>query len=192
SPWIAHTIAVRPALGVNSEVGLKKQAVVQAHFDAQGDLTAALAALVEAETLEEDETQDIRFVFDMYEAVGRWYPIVAAVFPDKATRGWMSIEDLARVQIEGDGTLNGWTNYVTSMLSPSQGKFPDDVPGRNTTEKIQVYATRLFDLFGGEATQNRFTADLQAHADAGSDADLQGAAQFLTEQSDFDLETGNI
>src|SRR5690606_26339122 len=61
-----------------------------------------------------------------------------------------------------------------------------------TTEKIQVYATRLFDLFGGEATQNRFTADLQAHADAGSDADLQGAAQFLTEQSDFDLETGNI
>ena len=50
-----------------------------------------VASLVAAGSLTATEGENLTFVFEMYDKVGRYYPIVASVYPDKALRGWKTI-----------------------------------------------------------------------------------------------------
>jgi hypothetical protein len=185
SVWVAGTIAISP--GALSQAS-KRQAVASAHFDTQGDFEDLLTLLQQNPIFSALDLENLRFVFEMYDRVSRYYPIVASVFASKATRGWHTIADLATV------SLSDWiafalasTNF-TGPFPPPTG-FPGDVPGNNANDRAAVYGQRLFDLFGGASPQNRFVA---AFTQSPPNSGLQQIAQFLQENPSFKLESSNI
>ncbi|AUX48445.1 hypothetical protein SOCE26_099790 [Sorangium cellulosum] len=184
SEWVAQTIGVRANNAVDTPIKVKKEALIGAHFDNLGELSELLSALVDDEVLTEQEAEDITFVFEMYEKVGRYYPIVAAVYPDKSTKGWRTVEDLATVPLESDDASR-WTNYAMQSSAYNAGRYPGDVPGPES-QKVYVYARRLYDLFGKVSPQRRFTARMQ-----GAPA-FAAVRQFLTDNPEFSLEKGDL
>ena len=184
--WVAQTIAVRA-----SEAVPKKTAVTSAHFDNPGSFADLIQALRDTNKLTAGEAENLTFVFELYDKVGNYYPVVAAVYPDKAARGWKTIADLASVKLDGAVLPEkDWVDYVRDSKSFNVGQLPGDVPGRDDSEKEQTYAQRLFDLFGDTSTQVRFVDTLE-QATSGN-PDLGPAGAFLAANPEFDLEHGNI
>jgi hypothetical protein len=170
-----------------------RRKIVDANFDNQGDFEAVLKELTTTPTptptLTGFEAENLRFVFAMYDAVDRWYPIVKATYFAKGTAGWHSISDLAKVTVDGPSSPN-WYSLVYSSLSYSAGRFPGDVPGQGTnSDRARVYAVRLFERFGGVSPQTRFTSTFQATSPTGP---MQAVATFLGQYPTFDLESSNV
>lgn len=189
--WVSQTVAIRP--GIASGAG-KRQLVAGANFDNQGSFHAMVNALVSAGSLTAAEGENLIFVFDLYDKVGRFYPIVAAVYPDKAAKGWKTIADLGAVPLN-DTTVagvfqKGWVTYASIAAGINGGVFPGDIPGRTSSEKAGVYGARLFALFGVAGQQNRFSAGLQQAAT--TDPTLQPISSFLAANPTFALESTNI
>lgn len=180
--WVAQTIAIRP--------GVLAETVVAATYDAGGSLTEAVKTLQAAGTITDKQEKDLRFVFEMYEKVGRYYPIVAAVYPDKAVRQWETIADLATVARDITAAGSGWLQYANASKYYNAGNWPGDVPGRSDAEKGQVYAERLYQLFGASSPQTRFNSDLEAAA--ATDPTLTPVVTFISQHGDFDIATTNI
>jgi hypothetical protein len=188
--WVAQTIAIKPSpVFVPSA---KKELVVNAYFDAQGSLQAALATLVSATTLTQPEADNVTFVFEMYEAASRYFPIVAAVYPRKATTGWKTIRDLASVPLEAATGSDHWIAYAFNSLSFSNAQFPADIQGSNNDDKGRVYAARLQQTFGGVGPQEAFSAELTVAANATPALGLGPVRDFLAAQPTFSLETTNV
>jgi|GEM_PF-2733320 len=187
--WVAATLGVRGAI---QSTAAKREDVVEAHFDSQGSFENLLAALATNPLFTPTDLENLRFVFELYERVGRYYPIVASVYAKKGQTGatWKTIQDLAAVPLEGGVNGVDWLAFANNSQSFSQGTFPADVGGNTSTEKARVYATRLFELFRSTGTQQAFASDV-AQA-AGSDAVLQEVATFLGTTTDFDLDRTNI
>lgn len=184
---VTVTLAIRE--GSISLAG-KREAVVEAHFNHQGSFDELVTALEASGTITGPDAQNLRFVFELYERVGRYYPIVAAVYAQKDEQGWLTIGDLASVPFEATGTQNHWVAYALSSQSFSNGTFPLDVPGNTADEKARVYAARLFELFREAAAQEGFATDLTEAA--GSDPVLQEIVDFLSANPTFDLERTNV
>ncbi len=184
--WVAETVAVRP--GIASGLP-KRQLVASANFDNQGSFDALVTSLVATGQLTPLDGENLTFAFDLYHKVGGFYPIVAAVYADKATRGWHTTADLGTVTLN-DGPLKGWVTYANIAAGINAGVFPGDVPGRTPSEKAGVYGARLFALFSTVGQQNRFTASLQ-QAPAGNQG-LTDATKFLTDNPTFTLQDTNI
>ncbi|WP_437943248.1 neuraminidase-like domain-containing protein [Sorangium sp. So ce281] len=183
--WVAQTVGIRGIDAADRPNRAKKEALIGAHFDNLGELPGLLAALVDDEVLTEQQAEDVTFVFEMYEKVGRYYPIVAAVYASKASSGWRTIEDLATVTL--DGAHPNWTDFASSSTSYNNGRYPGDVPGFNgTSGQGAVYARRLYDLFGKLSPQRRFVSRIQGTTT------LVAVRQFLTDHPDFSLEKGDI
>lgn len=167
----------------------KRQAVVSAHFSHPNSFTDLLTELA-AQGFTPSELEDLTFVFEMYERVGHYFPIVAAVYGRKQGQGWKTIADLATVPVDG-GTYNeDWENYVSRSLSFSQGKLPADVPGSSYDERKMVYAERLHAIFGNTGPVERFTDELKDAV--GSHPELGVVDTFLDDHPDFDLERTNV
>lgn len=179
--WVAATVGIREGL---VSFSAKREAVVRQYFDHQGTFAELVAAVRLAGHIDANDEENLNFVFDLYEAVGRWYPIVAAVYGHKQTEGWNSIRDLAKV------SLADWIIYASE--AQSHGGFPLDVPGSNGTDKANVYGTRLYELFRVSEPQDTFTDDLGASA--GSNPVIQEVADFLADPNfdDFDLDRTNV
>jgi hypothetical protein len=171
----------------------KRQKIAEAHFDNPGQFAALVAELVSDGVLDENnqEAEKLTFVFEMYDAVDRFFAIVAATYPHKATQGWKTIADLAKVPVD-DGTGENWRSYIFQSFSYSPYKLPADVPGAGDTSfaRVLTYARRLFERFGGLNPQNRFSSTLAANT--GGDAALQAVAGFLGATPKFDLESTNV
>ncbi|WP_441291589.1 neuraminidase-like domain-containing protein [Sorangium sp. KYC3313] len=183
--WLARTIGIQGLPAAENPFRAKKEALIGAHFDNLGELPGLLSALVDDEVLTEQEAEDVTFVFEMYEKAGRYYPIVAAVYANKASSGWRTIEDLATVTL--DGAHPNWTDFASSSTSYNDGRYPGDVPGFNGTYgQGAVYARRLYDLFGKLSPQRRFVSRMQG------EPDFAAVSQFLTDHPKFSLEKGNI
>ncbi|WP_437912582.1 neuraminidase-like domain-containing protein [Sorangium sp. So ce302] len=183
--WLTRTVGIQGLPAAENPFRAKKEALIGAHFDNLGELPGLLAALVDDEVLTEQQAEDITFVFEMYEKVGRYYPIVAAVYAYKASSDWRTIEDLATVTL--DGAHPNWTDFASSSTSYNDGRYPGDVPGFNSTYgQGAVYARRLYDLFGKLSPQRRFVSRIQGTPT------LVAVRQFLTDHPDFSLEKGDI
>ncbi|KYF55782.1 hypothetical protein BE08_14620 [Sorangium cellulosum] len=183
--WVAQTVGIRGIDAADRPNRAKKEALIGAHFDNLGELAEQLSALVDDEALTEPEAEDITFVFELYEKVDRYYPIVAAVYRYKASSSWRTIEDLATVPL--DGELPNWTAFASSSTSYNNGRYPGDVPGFNGAHgQGAVYARRLYDLFGKVSPQRRFVSRIQGTPT------LVAVRQFLTDHPDFSLEKGDI
>ncbi|WP_437780974.1 neuraminidase-like domain-containing protein [Sorangium sp. So ce1097] len=183
--WVAQTVGVRGIAAADRPNRAKKEALIGAHFDNLGELSGVLSALVDDEVLTEQEAEDITFVFEMYEKVGRYYPIVATVYKYKASSNWRTIEDLATVPL--DGELPNWTAFASSSTNYNDGRYPGDVPGFNGANgQGAVYARRLYDLFGKVSPQRRFVSRIQGTPT------VVAVRQFLTDHPDFSLEKGDI
>ncbi|WP_438017756.1 neuraminidase-like domain-containing protein [Sorangium sp. So ce315] len=183
--WQAQTIGIRRLPAAENPFRAKKEALIGAYFDNLGELSEVLATLVDDEVLTEQEAEDITFVFELYEKVGRYYPIVAAVYEYKASSGWRTIEDLATVTL--DGEIPNWTAFASSSTNYNDGRYPGDVPGFNGAYgQGAVYARRLYDLFGKVSPQRRFVSRIQGTTT------LVAVRQFLTDHPDFSLEKGDI
>ncbi|WP_437990437.1 neuraminidase-like domain-containing protein [Sorangium sp. So ce145] len=179
---MAQTIGILRMPAEQNPYRAKKEALIGAHFDNLGELAELLSALVDDEALTEQEAEDITFVFEMYEKVGRHYPIVASVYPHKSTQGWKTIEDLATVPLEGQ-VSNYWIYYA--MHAEPNGGYPGDLPGPGHSKAV-IYGRRLYELFGKVSPQRRFTARMQ-EAPA-----FAAVSQFLTDHPKFSLEKGNV
>ncbi|HYQ42767.1 MAG TPA: neuraminidase-like domain-containing protein [Polyangiaceae bacterium] len=171
----------------------KRKKIADANFDNQGDFEAMLKELTTTPTptptLTGFEAENLRFVFAMYDAADRWFPIVKATYFEKASAGWHSISDLAKVTVDGPSSPS-WYTLVYSSLSYSAGLFPGDVPGQGTnSDRARVYAVRLFERFGGVSPQTRFTSTFQATSPTGP---MQAVATFLGQYPTFDLENSNV
>jgi hypothetical protein len=182
--WAAGTIAIREGLLSASP---KREAIINAYFNYQGAFASLVASLVPS-VLTAGEAENLLFAFELYEKVGRYFPIVKAVYLKKGTQ-WHTIQDLAKVPIN-DGTAQCWYQYALDSLSWSQGTFPADVPGNTSSEKAMVYGTRLFELFQIAGAQQGFAADVAAAA--GSDTQLTHIATFLANTPAFDLDRTNV
>jgi hypothetical protein len=187
SVWVSGTIAVRA--GAVSQVA-KRDAVVRAHFDSQGSFDDLVSLLQQSTNpvFSSLDLENLRFVFEMYDKVNQYYPIVAAMYPSKATRGWKTIANLATV------TLTEWINFALSSQGftgpfPPPTGFPGDIPGSNSTERANVYGQRLFDLFAGFSPQNRFLA---AAVQSPPNPGLAQIVNFLQANPTFSLESSNI
>jgi hypothetical protein len=185
--WVAVSIVV--AQGTVSQAD-KREAVVSAHFDHQGSFAELIASLLDNDVISDPEAQNLTFVFELYDLVGRYYPIVAAVYARKADMGWTTVSDLTQVPLDGDPHGEDWYHYALAQLSYSEGTFPADVPGNNSDDRAHVYAARLFDLFHETAPQQSFAT--QITASAGSDPVMQELATFLGTATDFDLDRTNV
>ena len=188
STWVAATLGLRPT--ATNQLA-KRQAVVSAHFDSQGTFDDLVTLLQQNPTFSPQDLENLRFVFEMYDKVSRYYPIVAAVYPSKAGRGWKTIADLATV------SLADWTNFAgaSQAFVASSGNtappnlFPGDIPGITAADKAAVYGQRLLDLFGGFSPQSRFVA---AFTQSPPIPGLQQIAGFLQANPTFSLESSNI
>ncbi len=184
--WVADTIGIGP--GTMSQAQ-KREAVASAHFDHPGSFAELLIAL-KAGGFSDDELENLTFVFEMYERVERYFPIVAAVYARKYRRKWHSVRDLATVTIDDGPDGEDWLRYAYASLSFSNGKFPSDVPGNNTDEQAAVYAARLFAVFGEVGTTERFTDELATPLS--SHPEFAAVADFLDDHADFELERTNV
>ncbi|WP_437734504.1 neuraminidase-like domain-containing protein [Sorangium sp. So ce1335] len=183
--WLARTVGIQGLPAAENPFRAKKEALIGAHFDNLGELPGVLSALVDDEVLTEQEAEDITFVFEMYEKVGRYYPIVAAVYNYKANSDWRTIEDLAALPL--DGEFPNWTIFASGSTNYNAGRYPGDVPGFSSTySQGAVYARRLYDLFGKVSPQRRFVSRIQGTPT------LVAVRQFLTDHPDFSLEKGDI
>ncbi len=98
----------------------------------------------------------------------------------------------------GPGTTPNWFTYITSSFSHTSeiggSQLPGDLPGGNqydtSGERIQTYARRLFDLFGGKSPEDRFTKAVTENT--GGNPVAQEVADFLTNNPDFSLENTNV
>lgn len=179
--------------GDDTAAQTKRQKIAEAHFDNPGQFAALVAELVSDGVLDPNQHEDenLTFVFEMYDAVDRFYAIVAATYPHKGTQGWRTIADLAKVPVD-DGTGQNWRSYILESFSFPPYKLPADVPGAGDTsyERNLTYARRLFERFGGLNPQNRFSSTLAANT--GGDAALQAVAGFLGATPKFNLESTNV
>ncbi|WP_437635614.1 neuraminidase-like domain-containing protein [Sorangium sp. So ce854] len=185
-PWVSRTIMIKRLPAAENPFRAKKEALIGAHFDNLGELSEALATLVDDEVLTEQEAEDITFVFEMYEKVGRYYPIVAALYAEKAARGWRTIEDLAALPlVKASPPAPDWIGYARLSTDFNDDRYPGDVPGPEN-RKEYVYARRLYDLFGKVSPQRRFAGRMQGNPS------FAAVSQFLTDNPKFSLEKGNI
>ena len=136
--WVAQTIAIKPGIASGAP---KRELVAAANFDNEGEFSEMVASLVAAGSLTAAEAENLTFVFELYDKVGRYFPIVAAVYPDKAIHGWKTIADLATVTlidtVIGGVPHKGWVTYANMSVSFNVGQFPGDVPGRTSDEKAR-------------------------------------------------------
>src|SRR6185369_13158758 len=188
--WVAQTIAVRP----RANTGVKRKTVVAAHFERALPFDELVDSLEDDGTLTAAEAENLRFVFDLHDAVDQYFPIVKAVYLDKAARGYKTIADLATVKLDPAGSDPSWYNYASAQQSYAKppNLFPGDIPGATPEEKIRVYAQRLYDKFGQNEPETRFVDDALTTADATDDETLQAAAEFIAAHPDFDLQTTPI
>ncbi len=173
--------------------------VVGIYFDYQGDFTGFLEELTEKPGFSAADAENLRFVFELYDAVGRFFPTVAAVYPDKVHRGWVTVRDLGRVgELDGPGNpatdraSRGWTYYAAQAATLNGNAYPPGVPGRTNEERNKIYAARLYELFGNLGGTSRFTDEAATYASANSDDELAEVLEFFADNPDFDLEIGNI
>ena len=175
----------------------RQQQVVTLYFDYQGDFSGFLNELAE-EGFSAAEEENLRFVFELYGAVGTFFPIVAAIYADKAPRGWQKVSDLGRVSeqdaagSETNPAARGWEYYAGRAAELNTGAYPPGVPGRDAEERRKVYAGRLYELFGSFGGTSRFQGDLADYAASKGEAELIAVAQFFADHPDFDLDTGHI
>jgi len=185
--WVAQTIAVRP----RANTGAKRRTVVSAHFERGLPFDELIDSLESDGTLTPPEAENLRFAFELYDAVDQYFPIVKAVYLDKTARGYHTIADLATVKLDPSGSEPSWYVYASSQQSYAKppNLFPGDIPGATPEEKIRVYAQRLYDKFGKNEPEARFVDDALTTADATDDEVLQAAAEFIAAHPDFDLQT---
>lgn len=127
------------------------------------------------------------FVFELYEAVDQYLPIVSTVASARQTQGWLTIADLAKVPL--DGPYPSWVQFADIQKTGLLEVFPGDIPGRTAEEKVQVYARRLYEKFGGIEPEVRFVHKGLEAATSASDSILTDALEFVRDHEDFDLAT---
>jgi hypothetical protein len=190
--WVAATLAIREGL---VSLSAKREKVVKAHFDNQGSFDDLIASLLAAGDISTGDAENLRFAFELYDRVGGYYPIVATLYAKKVDRGWHTLRDLASVPLTGGGG-NDWVTYALQQQGYSNGQFPLDVPGNNSTEKANVYGRRLYDLFRETNPQGVFAnegaAALPSVPDPTLRAQLESIVNFLRTHSDFDLDRTNV
>lgn len=184
SQWVAQTVGIHPSSS-------RQEAVASAHFEHVGSFEELLLGLVEDGVVTQAEAGDLEFVFEMYEAVGRYYPIVAAVFPHRAEQGLASVRDLGKVPLTGEGETLGWVDYVEEASAIGGVTEAIPAPGK-ALERNRIFAERLYELFGERGESERFVAGMAAYAAAHDEPELGAVAQFLADNPNFDLEHGNI
>ncbi|RYZ01715.1 MAG: hypothetical protein EOO73_34610 [Myxococcales bacterium] len=188
--WVAQTIAIRPA----PNTGAKRKVVTAAHFQLGLPFAEMLKALAASGAITTPEAQNLRFAFELYEALDQYFPLVKAIYLDKASRGYQTIADLSKVALEPSGAAASWYAYALNQQSYTTGPntFPGDVPGATPEEKARVFAQRLYDKFGGRSPETRFVNDALKAAQSTNDVALAGAAQFVADHADFNLQTTPI
>jgi hypothetical protein len=145
------------------------------------------------------QSEDLQFVFELYEAVGRFFPIVKSVYNWKKTstpgQACHKIVDLAVVpEKKGSGSVEGWEELIRANApsdKPMEVPLPPDVVGATVDEKVSVYARSLFAQFGARAHQERYSAALATYAPSGGAAFTQ-IATFLKDHANFSMEDTNI
>ena len=186
SQWVAQTVGIHPSSAT-------QEAVASAHFEHVGSFEDLLLGLVEDGVVTEPEAGALEFVFEMYEAVGHYFPIVAALFNHRAEQGLESVGDLGKVPLEDEDSTLGWVTYVQEAAAIGGALEAIPAPGKAGAERNRIYAERLYELFGERAESERFLAGMAAYAAAhGDEPELGAVAQFLADNPNFDLEHGNI
>ncbi len=152
----------------------------------------------EAEALlSDEEAKSLSFVFAVYERGDKFLPLPQVLLPDRISREWETVDDLARVELLTSGTDSGWMDYAlqaAQVLATAEVPYvyPGDVPGATNEEKQRIYAERLYDKFGRDLEDTRFTAQLTSAAASSGDPAMQAVAEFLNENPDFDLRGDNL
>lgn len=160
--------------------------VARAHYDFVGSFEEFIAHLEVQGILVGNQGPDLLFVFEVYELVDQFFPIVKALYINKPTRGWQRAADLAKVKLDG-APGSDWLTYAEQGASWNAGKYPGDVPGKSGPEKARAYAQRLFDIFGAVEPEVRFANDVAQAAAEEEDAELGAAAEFISTHEDFEL-----
>ncbi|HEY3495457.1 MAG TPA: hypothetical protein VGK73_12260, partial [Polyangiaceae bacterium] len=174
--WVAMTLAIRPFSQLS-----KREAVIAAHFDSAGSFPDMIASLKASGQLSDAEVKNLTFVFELYERVGRFFPIVESIYGAKASRGWVTVADLATVTLDSGPAGAGWLSFAGGASA-----IPADIPGSNNDERVAVYAARLLALFGEAAPDERFVFQMAA------DAAFQPVTNFIAAHPTFNLYDTNV
>src|SRR5690606_6012163 len=78
----------------------KRAEVSRRYYEFAGPFDEFIAVLVQDEVLSEPQGEDLLFVFEVYEAVDQYLPIVKLLYSYKSAREWEKAADLASVPLQ--------------------------------------------------------------------------------------------
>jgi hypothetical protein len=163
----------------------KRQEVAKRSYDFIGPFDEFVDSLV-PDVLDAPMAANLLFVFEVYELVDQYLPIVKTLYSNKPGRGWVTAADLATVPLDGSPGSD-WLSYADYQKYNNAGKFPGDVPGKNDAEKAQAYAQKLYKIFGEAEPETRFIGEAEKDANDNADTELAEAVAFVQANEDFDL-----
>jgi len=163
----------------------KRSEIAKRSYDFVGPFEDFVDTLV-PDVLDETLAESLLFVFEVYELVDQYLPIVKTLYDNKSSQDWHVAADLATVPLDGSSGSD-WLTYAANHVGYNAGKFPGDVPGKTSEEKARAYAQRLYDIFGDAEPEVRFVGEAENDAASSGDAVLGAAADFIKDNPEFDL-----